>query len=133
MLSGLEEALRREFGRASRYRQALAVLVVDLAPTADRVAGVRDGVRVCDVVLEAPGERIGVILPETSLEGALRVAERLVGELGPVPGTDTPVAIGVSTYPGQAVADFGALLRGAERAMQDARSRRGGIAIASGR
>ena len=126
-MSELEVALRREFARAVRYRQDIAVLLVDLPPTADVLGNVRDAVRLCDSAVPAPGNRVAVILPETQLAGALVVATRLVGALGPSPATGGPQSVGVATYPSPSVADADALMRAAEKALELARSRGGGI------
>ena len=127
MTSELELAVRREFARASRYRQNLSVLHIDAPPTADVLGRVRDGVRLCDSVVVAPGDRVFVVLPETALAGALIVATRLAGALGPSPSTGGPTAIGVATYPSPSVPDGDALLRAAGKALEEARSRGGGI------
>jgi len=70
---------------------------------------------------------VAVILPETPLAGALLVATRLAGALGPSPATGGPQSIGVATYPSPSVADADALIRAAETALERARSRGGGI------
>ena len=68
-----------------------------------------------------------MILPETPLAGALVVATRLAGALGPSPTNGGPQAVGVAAYPSPAIADADALLRAAEKAMENARSSGGGI------
>jgi hypothetical protein len=115
--SELDLAIRREFARAIRYRQNLSLLHIDLPPTAEVLGRVRDGVRLCDSVVAAPGERVLVVLPETALAGVL----------GPSPSSGGPAAIGVATYPSPAVPDGDALVRAAGKALEDARSRGGGI------
>lgn len=126
-MSELEVALRREFARAVRYRQDIAVLLVDLPPTADVLGNVRDAVRLCDSAVPASGNRVAVILPETQLAGALVVATRLASALGPSPATGGPLSVGVAAYPSPPVADADALMRAAEKALELARSRGGGI------
>ena len=88
---------------------------------------VRDAVRVCDSAVPAPGNRVVVILPETPLTGALLVATRLAGALGPSPSTGDPQSVGVATYPSPSISDADALMRAAEKALDTARSRGGGI------
>ena len=127
MLSEFQAGLRREYARAVRYRQNLALLIVDLPPTPGVLARTRDAVRLCDSASPAPGGRVAVILPETPLAGALLVATRLAGALGPSPVTGGPQSIGVATYPSPSVADADALIRAAETAMERARSGGGGI------
>jgi GGDEF domain-containing protein len=127
VLNELTLALRREFARAVRYRQPIAVLLIDLPASADVLGKVRDGVRLCDSAAPAPENRVAVILPETQLSGALLVATRLAGALGPSPTTGGPQSVGVAAYPSPSIADADALLRAAERGLDTARSRGGGI------
>ncbi len=127
MLTEFQVALRREFARASRYRQPLSLLLADLPATSEVIGRVRDAIRLCDSAVTGPGERVAVILPETPLEGALLVATRLAGALGPSPATGGPQSFGVATYPSPPVADADGLLRTAQTAMESARSRGGGI------
>jgi hypothetical protein len=127
LLTELQVGLRREYARAVRYHQELSLLLVDLPPSAEALGKVRDAVRLCDSAAPAPGDRVAVILPETSLTGALLVATRLAGALGPSPTTGCPQSMGVSAYPSPSVADAEALMRAAERALEGARSQGGGI------
>jgi hypothetical protein len=127
VLTELTLALRREFARAVRHRQPIAVLLVDLPASADVLGKVRDGVRLCDSAAPAPGNRVAVILPETQLSGALLVATRLAGDLGPSPTTGGPHSVGVAAYPSPSIADADGLVRAAEKALETARSRGGGI------
>jgi GGDEF domain-containing protein len=127
VLSEFHVGLRREYARAARYRQSLSLLLLDLPPTSDVLGRVRDAVRLCDSASPAPDDRVAVILPETALSGALLVATRLAGALGPSPTTGGPQSIGVAAYPSPSVADAEALMRAAEKAMESARSQGGGI------
>lgn len=127
MTSELDLAIRREFARAARYRQNLSLLLIDLPPASDVLGRVRDGVRLCDSVVAAPADRVLVLLPETALSGALLVAARLAGALGPSPFSGGPASIGVATYPSAQASDGAGLLRSAAKALDDARSRGGGI------
>ena len=127
MLSELALALRREFARAVRYRQPIAFLLVDLPASADVLGKVRDGVRLCDSAAPAPGNRVAVILPETHLSGALLVATRLAGALGLSPTSGGHQSVGVAVYPSPSIADADGLVRAAEKALETARSRGGGI------
>jgi GGDEF domain-containing protein len=127
VLTEFQVALRREFARASRYRQPLSLLLADAPATSDVLGRVRDAVRLCDSAVTAPGEQVAVILPETPLEGALLVATRLAGALGPSPATGGPRSFGVATYPSAPVSDADGLLRTAQKALDTARSRGGGI------
>jgi GGDEF domain-containing protein len=127
VLTELQIGLRREYARAVRYHQDLSLLLVDLPPSAEALGRVRDAVRLCDSASPAPGDRVAVILPETSLTGALLVATRLAGALGPSPTTGGPQSVGVAAYPSPSVADAEALMRAAESALEGARSQGGGI------
>jgi GGDEF domain-containing protein len=133
VLTEFQVALRREFSRASRYRKSLSLLLVDLPATSDVIEKVRDSVRLCDAAMAAPGERVAVVLPETPLEGALLVATRLAGALGPSPATGGPQSFGVATFPSGSVTDADGLLRAAQGAMDRARSSGGGILTTSSR
>ncbi|MGA8891319.1 MAG: hypothetical protein WB493_07115 [Anaeromyxobacteraceae bacterium] len=126
-MTGLDAALRREFARASRYREPLSLLLVDLPSSSDVLGRIRDGVRLCDSAVAGPEGRVVVILPETPLSGALQVATRLVGVLDEPPGQAGPTRIGVASYPSPAVADAAALLRVAGKALARARTEGGGV------
>jgi hypothetical protein len=127
VLSEFQVALGREFARAVRYRQAISLLLTDLPASSESLGKVRDAIRLCDSAVTAPGEKVAVILPETPLAGALLVASRLAGAVGPSPKTGGPESIGIACYPSPAVADPDALLRAAGKAMEAARSAGGGI------
>jgi GGDEF domain-containing protein len=127
VLSELQVGLRREYARAVRHHQDLALLLLDLPPSSDVLGRVRDAVRLCDSASPAPGDRVAVILPETALAGALLVATRLAGALGPSPATGGRQSVGVAAYPSPSVTDADGLMRAAERALESARSRGGGI------
>ena len=126
-MSELDVALRREFARAVRYRQHIAILLVELPPTGDVLASVRDAVRLCDSAVPASPSRVAVILPETQLSGALVVATRLASALGPSPSKGGPQSVGVATYPSPSVTDAGTLMQAVEKSLDTARSRGGGI------
>ncbi|HEU4426541.1 MAG TPA: diguanylate cyclase [Pilimelia sp.] len=100
----LQESVRREVERASRFGRMLTVLALDL----DRFKEVNDGygrgagdavlvefaqrirnvVREVDLPFRQGGEEFVVLLPETDAAGGLVVAERLVAAV-----RDTPVVI----------------------------------------
>jgi hypothetical protein len=69
----------------------------------------------------------GLYFTVSGLTGALIVATRLAGALGPSPKTGGPQSVGVAAYPSPSVADSEALMRFAEKALESARSRGGGI------
>jgi diguanylate cyclase (GGDEF)-like protein len=88
-----KEVLDTELSRANRYKHPLTLIFADIDhfkrinDTYGHLAGdyalkvvakcLKDSVRTCDVVSRYGGEEFGVILPETPLEGAVVLAERL--------------------------------------------------------
>lgn len=130
-MTELEGILRKELSRASRYREPLAVLLLDLQPTGEVVGAIRDGVRLCDSVVPDGGARVAVILPETPLAGAIQVGTRLAGVLAPAdaPNATPALAIGVGIFPSAQATDAASLVRVAEAALAQARSGGGGIAV----
>lgn len=88
-----ERAAHEELRRAARFGRALAVVVIDIDKfkrvndtfghaTGDQVirataACLAAEIRECDVPARIGGEEFVVLLPETSLEGAMALAERL--------------------------------------------------------
>jgi len=129
-MSEFEVVLGKEFARAARYREPLAILLLLLSPTGETLGATRDAVRLCDTVIPFGGERIAVVLPETALDGALQVATRLEAILAPPDSSRTgpPLAIGIGIYPSPQATDAPALVRRAESALVQARSGGGGIA-----
>lgn len=88
-----ERVLRREFERARRYGRPLSLLYLNLDHFAEvndahgqrvgdlvlRQVGriLRDNLRTCDLSARVGGDEFAVLLPETPVEGALVVADRL--------------------------------------------------------
>lgn len=118
----LDEALNREIQRANRSGGTLAVVMLDLdhfkafndryghaaGDSALRTLGrfLTARLRATDIACRYGGEEFTVILPETSREQALRIAERLREEFERTPilhaGASFPpltLSIGVATYP----------------------------------
>ncbi|WP_459903855.1 GGDEF domain-containing protein [Catenuloplanes indicus] len=118
----LQESIRREVERASRFGRTLAVLVLDLdhfkavndtyghavgdAVLVEFARRVRAGLREVDLAFRQGGEEFVVLLPETDSDGAATVAERLGAAVrdSPVPvsgGLRVPVtvSIGIAVYP----------------------------------
>ncbi|HQR29360.1 MAG TPA: hypothetical protein PLL32_03050 [Anaeromyxobacteraceae bacterium] len=130
-MTELEAALRREHARAVRYREAFSLLLVDRPPTDEVLARLRDATRLCDAVLPVPGQgRVAVLLPETPLQGALQVGERLAALLADLPPQGEAVPVGVATHTGSRPTDAAGLFREAARALEQARSKGGGVHVA---
>jgi diguanylate cyclase (GGDEF)-like protein len=117
-----QTTLSSELGRAQRHNHTLSLLIIDLDflkavndrfghPSGDlviRTIGetIRKGCRECDFAARYGGEEFIVILPETPLNGAIQVAERIRERIGQeeFPGIGTITAsIGVSNYPANAL------------------------------
>jgi diguanylate cyclase (GGDEF)-like protein len=95
------ETLAREVARSQRYERPLALLVFDLDDFKDvndrlgHLAGnevlgevgerVRSVVRSSDIACRVGGDEFGVILPESTLEDAEQLFERLKGRIGQQP------------------------------------------------
>ncbi|WP_448566999.1 diguanylate cyclase [Thalassotalea ganghwensis] len=92
-----EECLAKEFARARRYQHSLALIMFDLDhfkllndtfghQCGDKVlikvaSDISDLLRSCDLFGRYGGEEFAVILPETDLQGAVDVAERIRHEI----------------------------------------------------
>jgi diguanylate cyclase (GGDEF)-like protein len=124
----LQESVRREVERASRFHRMLAVLAMDLdrfkevndtyghgagdAVLAEFARRVRTGLREVDLAFRQGGEEFVVLLPETDWAGAIVVAERLgaivrsapVRLPSPAEPVEVPVtvSIGIAVYPDHA-------------------------------
>ena len=140
----LSTTLAREVERASRFDRPLSVLMLDLdhfkavndtwgharGDTVLRELARRlgDCVREVDTVARYGGEEFALVLPETDLEGAEMVAQRVVDSVGgePFTATDWPpitvtVSVGLAAFPlhGHSAGD---VMRAADRALYVAKS-----------
>ncbi len=135
----LQRRLREELKRAIRYREPLAVAMLDI----DKFKSINDThghdvgdiviatlaqrlqkqVRETDVVARYAGDEFFLILPNTHFSGALTVAERVwhavrgtpaATRIGPVKMT---ISMGVALYPQAAVSDHEDLMRHADEAL----------------
>lgn len=139
----LDEALARECDRAQRYRRPLSFLLLDVDhfkrcnDTFGHQAGdhvlasmarlLHDAVRQSDLVARYGGEEFALLLPETSLHNAARLAERLRTSIAdlrlswegdPIPFT---VSVGVASIEAESGADAHALVAAADAALYAAK------------
>ena len=143
----LDEALAREVARHRRYREPVAVVLLDLDhfkqvnDTYGHAAGDRiltgtakvvlDDVRASDIVARYGGEEIAIVLPHTETRGAALLAERIRASLAShvhlVNGEKVikTASLGVAALEADARAlDAGELLERADLALYEAK--RGG-------
>ena len=139
----LKLALKRELKRAARFRQELALVMLDV----DNLKGYNDRnghqrgsyllremaallvrqVRSFDLIAKYGGDEFTLILPQTGVEGAIAVAERMrraVAEHAfPLdePGGIT-ISLGVATFPRDAE-EWQTLIRAADQALYVAKRR----------
>lgn len=132
--------LREELQRSDRYSRSTALIMLDLdnfKRINDQYGhGVGDQVlrqvaqvlvlkaRAVDVVCRYGGEELAVILPETSLEEARQVAERLRQAVKDRPderGSLITISVGVAIYPEHAIEADG-LISAADAAMYRAKN-----------
>lgn len=136
--------LEEEIGRAQRFGHVLSLIMLDIDdfksfndtyghPHGDRVLQavsltIRGMLREIDTAARYGGEEFVIVLPETDLEGALAVAERIrqgvelmsFEGFGIVEDVHKTVSVGVATYPGHARTGA-ALVVAADQAMYDAK------------
>jgi diguanylate cyclase (GGDEF)-like protein len=135
-----QQRLDEELGRASRFAHTLSLIMLDIDdfkvfndtfghPRGDKVLqmvgdAIRENLREMDVAARYGGEEFVVVLPETDLEGARAVAERIrcsVEQLAFVGGEGIPpvhktISVGVAAYPRNASTQ-GKLIETADHAM----------------
>jgi diguanylate cyclase (GGDEF)-like protein len=137
----LKSALRREIKRAGRFKQKLSILMVDvdnLKAYNDRHGHLRGSfllkqiaarfvaqVRSFDLIAKYGGDEFTIILPQTEIEGALVVAERMRQSVEqhdfPLAGAGTiTVSIGVAMFPDDAT-DAHSLIMASDRALYAAK------------
>jgi len=136
------EQANAELGRAKRYDRPLSILMIDI----DRFKSINDtlGHPVGDIVIKRiaelsmrtirdsdklgryGGEEFCVLLPETSPEGAMELAERLrilcfQEEIEELNGLHVSVSIGIATRQGGSD-DIAALIEQADKALYEAKN-----------
>jgi diguanylate cyclase (GGDEF)-like protein len=121
----LEQVMERESGRAVRYAQPLAVLMIDVDyfkafndhyghDTGDQCLGAVASVlqqslhRQADLVARYGGEEFCIVLPDTSEQGALQVSDRVLNRMRNLdwPHAKSPVAPYVTVSIGYAVQEM---------------------------
>lgn len=141
------QQLQKEISRAQRYGNPLSLLIIDIDlfktyndkfghVTGDKVLFelaqlIRQNVRSFDIVCRYGGEEFTVILPETGIEGAVVLAERLRAMVEKFPFTDAhetrtepvTISIGAASYPAHA-SDPDGLIRAADMALYRAKELR---------
>lgn len=136
----LDETLAAEFDRSRRYGTPLSVLMVDVDhfkrfndahghEMGDRVlrevaVTLKGALRNHDVACRYGGEEFTAILPNTGLQGALKVAERLredVEELS-IDGLKVTISVGLATYPDVPAGSPEELVRLADAALYQAKT-----------
>ena len=137
----LKAALRREFLRASRFGQELSVVMIDvdhLGSYNDQSGDLKGSVllrqiasvlaqqvRAFDLLAKQGDDEFVLVLPQTDLDGALEVAERVRGAVeahsfAGLPGGAVTVSLGVGSFPREG-ADAPAVLAKARRALRQAK------------
>lgn len=137
----LKTALRREIKRATRFRQTLSIIMIDvdnLKAYNDRNGHLRGSfllreiaqlfarqVRSWDLVAKYGGDEFTVILPQTERDGAMVVADRLRASVAEhtfplAPTGSITVSAGVAVYPEDADAPA-SLIEAADRALYRAK------------
>jgi len=132
-----QEALVVESDRADRYQRPLSVVIADLdgfkaindtnghgvgdETLASVAASIVSGVRSTDLVGRVGGDEFAVLLPETSMDEARRLVERIRAEtrdvVSPAPAT---LSFGISIWQGHGDSP-GELLRRADSALYEAK------------
>jgi diguanylate cyclase (GGDEF)-like protein len=139
----LNQTLQSEMLRAKRYHEALTLVILDIDnfksinDTYGHQNGdiilmeiaetVRKGRRCYDIAARYGGEEFILVLPGTSLEGGVTVAERVRRDVevmsytSPMEKLSVTVSLGISTFPSEGIEDEDALVRRADEALYRAK------------
>lgn len=135
----LDRALEREFARARRNGSALSLIALDIDhfkrindryghPVGDEVLAqfgliLRECVRETDIAARAGGEEFTVLLPDTPMQQARTLAERLHRKFHDThwPVETVTASFGIASIE-RATADIRSLLRAADRALYNAKA-----------
>ncbi|MGZ4206039.1 MAG: GGDEF domain-containing protein [Actinomycetota bacterium] len=142
-----EDAIRRELARARRYGSTFSFVLIGVDDAenlrdqighervnalTDRIAQmVHDVTRTTDLIGHHAEARVGALLPETPIEGAYLVAERLRALINKVAvdvvreGDLVHVSIGVSSFRDDPAFSLDVLVEDAEEALAAAQSEGG--------
>jgi len=133
------EALEREIARANRKKSAFALLLADIdnfksindtyghqmgdAVIIDLAKRVSENVRSGDVVARYGGEEFGVILPESDLDGAMTLSNRICESISKAPYVGTKhkisytASFGLAYYDGNNPMEKDDLIHSADKAL----------------
>lgn len=139
----LNQALKTELARSIRYKEPLALVLLDiddfkkindkfghqngdivLMEIAETVLA---GRRCYDIAVRFGGEEFLLVLPGTSLEGGVKVAERLREQVlslslkPPLDNLSVSISLGVASFPYPGIDDEDTLIRAADEALYRAK------------
>ncbi|MCD4812943.1 diguanylate cyclase [bacterium] len=142
-----KNSIIEEMKRAERYDRSLALVMIDIDhfkhyndtnghPMGDLLLKelsniLKEAIRETDMVARFGGEEFIILLPETSREEAVRLAEslrlRIKNHIFPMeekqPGKDLTVSMGVASYPSKKVMSPDTLLEKSDQALYKAKKR----------
>jgi len=139
------DKINYEYFRAVRYKQSLSLILGDLDDfkkvndvyghqAGDEVLRavskiIRDNIRNVDIAVRYGGEEIAVVLPNTNLEGAKNVAERLreMVELSKITFSDKEISItisfGVTSLDGEGKTTLQEMIKKADESLYNAKKK----------